>query len=51
MLGTALADLSWRQRGADIEVTMPAPGTVQLPFDGAVVLAIEGVAVQQDVEH
>jgi len=48
MLGTNLVKIAWQPRGKDIQVSMPALDSLELPFDGAVVLEIEGAAVQQD---
>jgi alpha-L-fucosidase len=49
LLGTTLTNLAWRKRKDGIEVSMPALDVAALPFDGATVLKIEGVAVQQDI--
>ena len=49
LLGTTLTNLAWRKRKDGIEVSMPALDVTALPFDGAAVLKIEGVAVQQDI--
>jgi len=42
LLGSTHADLQWRQRGEDLEVTLPALRDGELPFDGPLCLKIEG---------
>jgi alpha-L-fucosidase len=48
LLGASPAHIAWQSRGNHIKVSMPVPGAVGLPSDGAVVLKIEGAALQQE---
>jgi len=43
LLGSTHADLAWRQRGADLVITLPALRDGELPFSGPLCLRIEGI--------
>ena len=43
LLGSTHANLVWKQRGADLVVTLPALADGELPFSGPLVVKIEGV--------
>ena len=43
LLGSTHANLAWKQRGADLVVTLPALADGELPFSGPLVVKIEGV--------
>ena len=47
LLGSEHADLSWRQKGRDVIVTMPRLADGELPFSGAWTLRIEKVSATQ----
>jgi alpha-L-fucosidase len=42
LLGSKHARLAWRARGADVAIAMPRLADGELPFDGPIVLKIEG---------
>jgi len=47
LLGSVHADLAWRQRGADLVVTLPALHDGELPFSGPLCLKIEGALLPE----
>jgi hypothetical protein len=44
LLGSKYQDLGWRMRGSDLVITTPVLEDGELPFEGAHVFRIEGVA-------
>jgi alpha-L-fucosidase len=46
LLGSAHSKLAWRQRGADVSIELPMLADGELPFDGPLVVRLDGVGLQ-----